>query len=48
MARVYTVRLKRPDREEIDPVRIRAWSRAHAEEAALEMYPGSKIVKRSK
>lgn len=38
MARVFTIRIRRSDRDGIDPVRIRADTRRDAEMAVFEIY----------
>lgn len=42
---IYTIRVDRKDRGEIDPVRINSWDRKQAQDFALKMYPGSVLAK---
>lgn len=44
--RVFVVRVFRPERGEVDHVRIRADDRDDAERMAQEMYPTGRIVRR--
>jgi hypothetical protein len=43
VGRIYTIRIRRSDREYVDPVRIRAESRYEAEACAHEIF-GDRLV----
>ncbi len=45
---LFVIRVYRPEREEIDPVHIRADDRDDAESFVQQMYPTGTIVKRRK